>query len=85
MSLVTSFIDNVAASGVIGTEITIYEEMAVRFGAALLHNIRSGVEVGESVRRARLTLLKDGNPLGLVYLPLIAADARLVPVAAPVH
>jgi hypothetical protein len=77
MTLVSSFVDNVAAAGVIGTEITTSEELAVAFGEALLRNIRKSVEVGESIRRARLTLLKDGNPLGLIYLPLVAADTVL--------
>jgi hypothetical protein len=79
MELVTAFVQNVGAMGVIGTEVTIFEELATVFGARLLARLRDGVEVGEAVRRTRLSLLKDGNPLGLVYLPFVAADARLVP------
>jgi hypothetical protein len=77
MKFVSSFVDNIAASGVIGTEITTSEELAVAFGEALLRNLRGSVEVGESIRRARLALLQDGNPLGLIYLPLVPADAVL--------
>jgi hypothetical protein len=77
MKLVSGFVDQIAASGVIGTEITVSEELATQFGGLLLQFIRAQQEVGEAVRLARLALLKQGNPLGLVYLPLIASDARL--------
>jgi len=83
MKLVTSFVENAAATGVIGTEVTVSEELAVSFGEALLKNLRASVEVGESVRRARLALLKDGNPLGLVYLPFAPSDMKFV--EEPVH
>jgi hypothetical protein len=78
MSLVSAFVDNVGAGGVIGTEITVNENLAWRFAETLLRHIRAGEEIGRAVRLARLALLKEGNPLGLVYLPLVSADARLV-------
>jgi hypothetical protein len=78
MKLVTAFVENVAATGVIGTEITVSEELASAFGEALLKNLRASVEVGEAIRRARLALLKEGNPLGLVYLPLAPSDMKFV-------
>jgi hypothetical protein len=37
-----------------------------------------GEPIGEAVRKARLTLLHGGNPLGLVYLPFVVAHLRLV-------
>ena len=78
IELVSAFVENVGAMGVIGTEVTIFEELAIAFGERLLDQLRGGREIGEAVRRARLALLKDGNPLGLVYVPFVAADARLV-------
>jgi hypothetical protein len=78
MSLVSALMQNIGAMGVIGTEITINEELATAFGKLFLTNLRQPMEVGQAVRRARLALLKQGNPLGLVYLPLIPSDARLV-------
>lgn len=33
--------------------------------------------IGESVRRARLALLKEGNPLGVVYMPFIIPELRI--------
>lgn len=78
IELISAFVQNAGSMGVIGTEVTIFEELATAFGTELLHNLRQKLEVGESVRRARLALLKQGNPLGLVYLPFVASDARLV-------
>jgi hypothetical protein len=78
IDFVTAFIQNVGAVGVIGTEITVFEELATAFGELLFAQLGTGIEIGEAVRRARLALLKEGNPLGLVYLPMVQADARLV-------
>jgi hypothetical protein len=78
IDLVSGFVGNAGSMGVIGTEVTIFEELATAFGSGLLHHLRQGTEVGESVRRTRLALLKQGNPLGLVYLPFVAADSRFV-------
>jgi hypothetical protein len=78
IDFVTSFVENIGAVGVIGTEITVFEELASAFGASLLEYIGTGIEVGEAVRRARLSLLKKGNPLGLVYLPMVQSDVRFV-------
>ncbi len=78
IEFVTSFVENIGAVGVIGTEITVFEELATAFGTSLLEYIGTGIEVGEAVRRARLSLLKQGNPLGLVYLPMVQSDARFV-------
>lgn len=78
IEFVTAFVENVGAAGVIGTEITVFEELATAFGESLLGQLGTGIEIGEAVRRSRLALLKAGNPLGLVYVPMVQADARLV-------
>ena len=36
-----------------------------------------GREVGDALRRARIDLLQQGNPLGLVYIPFVLASVQL--------
>jgi len=75
--LVTGFVDMANAAGVIGTEITIFEPLAVSFAEECLAHFLKGVPIGEAVRRARLRLLRDRNPLGLVYIPFVVASLSL--------
>jgi hypothetical protein len=65
-------------AGVIGTEITIYEEMATVFAEEFFRRFMGGEAVGKAIRNARLKLLKVGNPLGLVYIPYVIAGLRLM-------
>lgn len=87
LDLVSAFLSR-EASGVIGTEVTVYEALAGRFAEELVPRLVAGTAVGDAVRGARLALLREGNPLGLVYVPFAANDlvlsmGRSVPVAAP--
>jgi hypothetical protein len=75
---VSSFVQEVHAAGVIGTEITVFEPLARAFAEAALDRFLSGAPIGEAVRQARLSLLKDGNPLGLVYVPFVIGSLRMV-------
>jgi hypothetical protein len=81
---VSAFVIEPRASGVIGTEVAISEELAQPFAECFFEQmmaIRSDGRsegIGEAVRRARLHLLGTGNPLGLVYIPFIQADVRLI-------
>lgn len=69
--LVNSFI-HTGSSGVIGTEITIFESLARDFAEECLRLfITEELSIGEAIRRTRLKLLKQGNPLGLVYTPFV--------------
>jgi hypothetical protein len=77
VELVGALVGNAHAAGVIGTEITVFEPMATVFGVEYLQRFLRGVPVGEAVRAARLTLLQQGNPLGLVYVPFALASLRL--------
>jgi hypothetical protein len=78
--LVSAFVEHGGALGVIGTEITVFEPMAARFGLAFLDRfMRQGATVGEAVRHARLDALKWGNPLGLVYVPFVLGGTSLQP------
>jgi hypothetical protein len=84
VKLVEAFVQDAGASGVIGTEITIFEPLARAFAEDCLRRFLGGdpftepVPLGEAVRGARLALLKQGNPLGLVYIPFASASLRLV-------
>ncbi len=78
LNLVSGFIEDAHAAGVIGTEITIFEPLACAFGEECLEHFFNGVPIGEAVRRARLKLLQEANPLGLVYIPFVLASLTLV-------
>jgi CHAT domain len=83
IEFVSSFIALANASGVIGTEITVFEPLAKPFAENFLRSfVVGGKSCGESMRSARLALLKAGNPLGLVYLPFVIGTLRLVERAA---
>lgn len=77
--LVDGFVRDANAIGVVGTEITIFESLACRFGIVALERFLDGsMTIGAAIRRARLELLRERNPLGLVYVPFVAADTRLM-------
>lgn len=79
MSLVNGFVQEANAVGVIGTELTVFEPLAVAFAEALLAAFVDGsTTIGTAVRHARLQLLQQRNPLGLVYVPFVAAATRIV-------
>jgi hypothetical protein len=78
LSFVQTFIEYVEAAGVIGTQITIFEPLAQRFAETFLQAFRAGEPLGRAVRRARLDLLAQYNPLGLVYQPFGYAGLKLV-------
>jgi hypothetical protein len=76
--LVRVFVERANAAGVMGTQITIHEPLAVAFGEACLKRFVVGIPIGEAVRQARLALLQEGNPLGLVYDAFAVASLRMV-------
>ncbi len=83
LDFVSSFVQQSGAAGVVGTEITIFEPLAAKFAEECLsrfigappHN--ESMPLGKAVRGARLALLQQGNPLGLVYIPYAVASLRL--------
>jgi hypothetical protein len=78
LEFVSAFVVDAFASGVIGTEITVYEPLATAFAEGFFHRfVEEGQPVGSAVRGARLALLGAGNPLGLAYVPFAPADLRL--------
>jgi hypothetical protein len=77
LSFVQTFIEYVEAAGVIGTQITIFEPLAQRFAESFLQAFRAGQPLGRAIRTARLQLLAQHNPLGLVYQPFAYAGLKL--------
>ena len=82
IELVSSLVRRAHASGVIGTEITVFEPLARDFAEVYLSRFLGGETVGEAVRGARLALLARGNPLGLAYIPFALESLRLTASAA---
>ena len=77
INLVQDFIGS-GGSGVIGTEITIFESLACNFAEECLSRFLSGnSSIGAAVRNARLKILKEGNPLGLVYSSFVIPSLYL--------
>ena len=77
-TLVSGFVEDCAAAGVIGTEITIFEPLAREFALECFeHFFNRQSTIGEAVRRSRLKLLEDGNPLGLVYVPYVHGGLKV--------
>jgi hypothetical protein len=75
MEFAGAFVKKANAAGVIGTEITVFESLAHTFAENFLRRfIVDCRPLGESVRNARLDLLKLGNPLGLAYVPFVIAS-----------
>jgi hypothetical protein len=79
IDFISGFVEVAGASGVIGTEITIFEPLARAFAEECLRRFLNGTQIGEAVRGARLKLLQAGNPLGLVYIPYVIASLRMTP------
>jgi CARDB len=77
IEFVSALIENAQASGVIGTEITVFEPLASAFAEECLRRFLDGEPLGAAVRNARLALLSAGNPLGLVYIPFAMTNLRL--------
>lgn len=63
---VTLFVGR-GAAGVVGTEIDVWEPLAGEFALLFFREFLQGVPAGEALRRARIALLAQNNPLGLVY------------------
>ena len=70
LDLVTAFVSTSHAAGVVGTEISIFEPIAVTFAEECFRRFLLEKEtLGDAIRGARLKMLQEGNPLGLVYIP----------------
>lgn len=78
MEFTSAFIKVANALGVMGTEVTVFEPLACKFAEIFFEHFMTGNTVGVSVRSARLTLLREMNPLGLVYTPYSVASVKII-------
>ncbi len=78
LDFVSTFVGVAHAAGVIGTEITIFEPLAVTFAETFFKLfLEDKMRVGEAIRQTRLKLLQEWNPLGLVYIPYVLPSLKL--------
>ena len=82
LNFVEAFVENALCAGVIGTEITIFESLASDFFEFFIERFTQGDPVAKAVRDARLHILQQYNPLGLVYIPFVMGGLQLVKKAS---
>jgi hypothetical protein len=77
-SYATGFLQTAHASAVVGTEIAVFEKLATAFAEDCLRRfVTERQTLGQAVRGARLALLEQGVPLGLVYLAFGPSELHL--------
>ncbi len=64
-------------SGVVGTEVPVAVSLAIPFGSLLMYFMLTGSSIGEAFLKLRSQLLRQGNPLGLLYAYYAPADLHL--------
>ncbi|HEU5420314.1 MAG TPA: CHAT domain-containing protein [Streptosporangiaceae bacterium] len=75
---VDAFVGVGNAAGVIGTEVRVHQDLAMRFAQAFFGELLAdGGTVAGALRRARLRFLAGGNLFGLNYTPYCWADLSL--------
>ncbi|WP_448640761.1 CHAT domain-containing protein [Geodermatophilus sp. URMC 63] len=78
INFVEAFLRHTHASGVLGTEVTIFEPLATAFAEEVLQRfVHDDVTLGRAVREARLALLRRRNPLGLAYVPYAPTELQM--------
>ncbi|MCL3861246.1 CHAT domain-containing protein [Actinotalea sp. K2] len=81
LGLVDRFLAH-GASAAVGTEVTVFVDLAARFGEAFLRRFAAGSPLAESMRAGRVEMLGLGNPLGLAYVSYGLHDLHLAPGGA---
>jgi len=77
-SFLESFIGTEFASGIIGTEVSVDQTLAMNFAEKFFTGfVKEGKSVGEAIHQARMANLAKQNLFGLVYTPYCFADLRL--------
>lgn len=76
LSFVGAFSD-INAVGIVGTEVSIDEQLACWFGERFFVGMLERKRLGDVIRDLRLRLLEKRNPMGLAYTPYCSADLRL--------
>lgn len=81
MTFVKAFVHRARASGMIGTEIITFESLAADFADSMLdHFMERGTSIAHAMRAARLALLSQLNPLGLIYVAYAPPHLRMARV-----
>jgi hypothetical protein len=84
IDFVSFFVEDALACAVIGTEITVFEDLARTFAEQFVRRfLVDRAPLGEAVLAARLALLEEGNPLGLAYIPFGLPSLRVVDEVSP--
>ncbi|MCA9875109.1 MAG: hypothetical protein KC441_15675, partial [Anaerolineales bacterium] len=79
-ALLSGFVQIAQAAGLVAADITLLEPLAARFADEFLRLfLVEQYPAGEALRRARLRLLQEGNPLGLIYTLYALPGLRLEP------
>jgi hypothetical protein len=81
---VGTFLD-VGAGAVVGTEAPVFEALAIRFARELTPAMLNGAKLGMAVLEFRRALLREGNPLGLLFTAYGPAELATARPAAPVE
>jgi hypothetical protein len=87
-NFVNVFMGRNAAAGVIGTDVSVFEDLACRFAEDFIRRFMVAHEpLGEAMKGTRLALLSSGNPLGLAYVAFASNDLQVAQerVSAPLR
>ena len=76
-------VDDRGAAGLLGTEISVWEQLAGEFAEHFLAAFLAGRPAGAALLEARRRLLAQRNPLGLAYTLYANADLRFTPAQPP--
>ena len=76
---ISRFVDDHGAAGVIGTEISVWEDLACEVAETFFQRLMAGETVGTALLAVRRALLRKRNPLGLVYTLFCDADLKVAP------
>jgi hypothetical protein len=74
---IEKLVEDLGAAGVIGTEITVWEELATVVAESFLNSFLGGNDAGKALLDVRRSLLAKKNPLGLVYTLYAPAHLKL--------
>jgi hypothetical protein len=80
---ITRFVRDRQASGLLGTEVVVFETFASEFALLFLERFLQGRSAGDALLEVRRILLARRNPLGLVYTLYAAAELSLAPGPPP--
>jgi hypothetical protein len=76
-------VDDRGAAGLLGTEISVWEQLAGEFAEHFLRAFISGEKAGAALVQARRRLLAQRNPLGLAYTLYANSDLRFASPQSP--